>query len=146
MRISIIDLQCEDIMWFGINRNNCIFECTSAGCGNVPEFICKSKEETDELIYFFLDELDVITDEKILCEYDKPNQLMQDCISLAKKGIYCYDICEDEEHKNGYKKIVEPINPLYYDDLPQRIKEFMRGHKVDVDIKTQKYINIDHAY
>ena len=49
MRISIIDLQCEDIMWFGVDKNNYIFECTSAGCGNVPEFVCCSKENTNKL-------------------------------------------------------------------------------------------------
>ena len=46
MRITEIDLQCEDIMWFGVDNQNHIFACTSAGCGNVPEFVCKSKENT----------------------------------------------------------------------------------------------------
>lgn len=49
MRITEIDLQCEDIMWFGIDSHNHIFGCTSAGCGNVPEFVCKSKQNTDDI-------------------------------------------------------------------------------------------------
>lgn len=48
MRITEIDLQCEDIMWFGIDNH--IFECTSAGCGNVPEFVCESKKNTKILL------------------------------------------------------------------------------------------------
>lgn len=54
MRITAIELQCEDIMWFGIDNNNHIFECTSAGCGNVPEFVCISKENTESLLNFFM--------------------------------------------------------------------------------------------
>ena len=53
MRISEIELQCEDVMWFAADSNGNIFECTSAGCGNVPEYICKSKEDTDTLLDYF---------------------------------------------------------------------------------------------
>ena len=35
MRYEIIDLQIEDIMWFGIDNNGYIFECTSGGIGKV---------------------------------------------------------------------------------------------------------------
>jgi len=44
MRYSITDLQCEDIMWFGIDQDGCIFECTSGGMGNVPEFVCQQRK------------------------------------------------------------------------------------------------------
>ena len=30
MRISEVDLQCEDIMWFAVDSKGNIFECTSA--------------------------------------------------------------------------------------------------------------------
>ena len=63
MRITAIELQCEDIMWFGIDNNNHIFECTSSGCGNVPEFVCISKENTESLLNFFMNELAEFTEE-----------------------------------------------------------------------------------
>lgn len=53
MRYTEIDLQCEEIMWFGIDNNGCIFMCATGGCGNVPEFICKSKENVGILEEFF---------------------------------------------------------------------------------------------
>ena len=99
MRITAIDLQCEDIMWFGIDNNNHIFECTSAGCGNVPEFVCISKENTDKLLDYFMNELQEFTEEKLLVEYIDTNSLLKDCIHLSKKGIFCYDIYEDDEQR-----------------------------------------------
>lgn len=66
MRISEIDLQCEDIMWFAIDSKGNIFECTSAGCGNVPEYVCKSREETDILLEYFTEKAPVVTKAKLL--------------------------------------------------------------------------------
>ena len=107
MRITAIELQCEDIMWFGIDNNNHIFECTSAGCGNVPEFVCISKENTESLLNFFMNELAEFTEEKVVTEYDDTNSLLEDCINLSRKGIYCYDLYEDDEQQ--YIKISEPL-------------------------------------
>lgn len=110
------------IIWFGVDRYNRIFECTSAGRGNVPEFICKSKEEVDKLEDFFVKELRILNANKaILCEDCKFNQFVAECICLAKKGIYCFDACEDERHENDYKKVVEPVKPLFYEELPEKI-------------------------
>ena len=97
MRITAIELQYEDIMWFGIDNNNHIFECTSAGCGNVPEFVCISKENTESLLNFFMNELAEFTEEKVAVEYDDTNSLLKDCIHLSRKGLYCYDVYEDDE-------------------------------------------------
>lgn len=65
---------------FGIDNQNHVFECTSAGCGNVPEFVCRSKKNTEELLEFFINELDEFTEEKLLVEYVDTNQLLKDCI------------------------------------------------------------------
>ena len=53
MRFSEIEFQCEDITWFGVDANNHIVAFASDGIGNIPEFVCRSKEETDELYNFF---------------------------------------------------------------------------------------------
>ena len=57
MKYSVIDLQVEDIMWFGIDTNGLIFACTTAGCANVPDFVCKSREINELICGFFMDEL-----------------------------------------------------------------------------------------
>jgi len=144
MRITEIDLQCEDIMWFGIDNQNHIFECTSAGCGNVPEFVCKNKENTEMLSEYFMEELNEFTQEKLLVEYVDTNQLLKDCIRLSRKGIYCYDIYEKDEQQ--YVKIVEPVEPLYYDKLPQKIQEIFNDNRVSINVAVDSIINVEHAY
>ena len=144
MRISEIDLQCEDIMWFGIDNQNHIFECTSAGCGNVPEFVCQSKENTETLSAYFMDELDKNTEAKLLVEYDDTIKLLNDCVQLSCKGIYCFDIYKENEQQ--YAKIAEPVEPLNYDALPQKIKEILADNRVDIDVREEKIISVKHAY
>ena len=50
MRYSEIDLQCEDITWFGVDANNHVIAFASGGMGNIPEFVCRSKEETKDKV------------------------------------------------------------------------------------------------
>lgn len=144
MRITEIDLQCEDIMWFGIDIQNNIFECASAGCGSVPEFVCKSRENMEAVLKFFMDELNEFTQEKLLVEYSDTNQLLNDCVRLSRKGIYCFDIYEENEQQ--YVKIVEPVEPLKYDALPQKVKDIFSDNRVRIDVKKEKIINVKHAY
>lgn len=144
MRITEIDLQCEDIMWFGIDSHNHIFEYTSAGCGNVPEFVCKSKQNTDDMLDFFMNKLDEFTEGILLVEYVNTNQLLKDFILLLRKGIYCFDI--NKENEQQYVKIAEPINPLDYDELPQEVKNVFSDNRVDLDVMIQKIIRVEHAY
>lgn len=61
MRFSEIDLQCEDIMWFAVDENNAVVAFTSGGCGNIPEFVCCSREETEALENFFMNEAEIST-------------------------------------------------------------------------------------
>lgn len=144
MRITQIDLQCEDIMWFGLDNQNHVFECTSAGCGNVPEFVCQSRESTETLLNFFMDELDKFTQAKLLVKYVNTNQLLRDCVQLSCKGIYCFDIYEGNERQ--YVKIVEPVESLNYDILPHKIQCILVNNKVDIDVKKEKIISVRHAY
>ncbi len=147
MRIDVIELQSEDVMWFGIDRRNHIFECTSGGVGNVPEFVCKSKEEMLILENFFMNKLKESTAECLLCDYEETNQLVQDCILLARKGVFCYDIADNEEHESVYEKIIEPVNPLSYYDLPDIIQKIMKDHKIlSIDVERDDYIKVEHAY
>lgn len=44
MKYSEIDLQIEDIMWFAIDKQNYILAFTLGGYGNIPKFVCRSKE------------------------------------------------------------------------------------------------------
>ena len=145
MKYSEIDLQCEDIMWFGVDKDGHIFECTSGGIGCVPSFVCNSRENTESLIDFFLETLDFSTNGALLID-DNDSPLVQDCRTLVKKGIYCFDVAIDDGRPNEYKKIAIPNDPLLLSDLPEDIKNLMAEHVVPVDVKSSMYIRVPHAY
>ena len=145
MRYTEIDLQIEDIMWFGVDTRGHILAFTSGGCGSVPEFVCQSKEETEELEMFFLESLDRTTWGKLLIEADG-SALAEDGAELAGKGIYCFDVSFDEEHAEEYVKIAVPEKPICVEDLPAKIQNFLKHHNIDADAAADKYIQIKHAY
>ena len=145
MKYTEIDLQCEDIMWFGVDRNGLIFECTSASIGCVPSFVCDSKEETEALRRYFLSELQVTTQGTLLFDASD-NQLTQDCLTLSSKGIFCFDVAIDEDRPNEYKKIAVPKEPIRVIDLPEDIQTILKTHSVAVDVATESYISVPHAY
>lgn len=142
MRFSKVDLQCEDIMWFGVDKNEYIFACTSGGIGNIPEFVCKSKEETERLRNFFTDSLPTKTKGQLLIP-EEDTLLCQDGMNLAKKGIYCFDVSDDGDE---YVKISEPCVPLKIYELPQKIQKLMNKHFVDINISEKNTFSVEHAY
>ncbi len=77
-------------------------------------------------------------------EYNDNNQLLKECICLSRKGIYCFDIFEEDEEK--YVKLVEPLEPINFNDLPQNIKDRMSDNRVDIDVAKEKIISVEHAY
>ena len=146
MRYSEIDLQCEDIMWFGVDKIGAIFECTTGGIGNVPEFVCMSKETNETLCDYFVKTLSKSTSATLLCEYDEDNELLKDCIGLSEKGIVCYDISEDDEKEGDYVKISVPEKNISIESLPNHIKNLLEDHIVDVDVLTNNLLHVNHAY
>ena len=46
MRISELEVEYEDILWFAIDKFHRVIAFTSGVYGHVPEFVCRSKEET----------------------------------------------------------------------------------------------------
>lgn len=54
MKYTELDLQIEDIMWFGIDKNGLIFEATTGGCANFSAFAINSKEDNEQLIDYLL--------------------------------------------------------------------------------------------
>ena len=144
MRITEIDLQCLDIMWFAVDNNGNIFECTSAGCGNVPEYVCKSQEETDTLVKYFTEKAPVITTANLLIPKED-NDLVNDVTNLASKGIYCFDIT-DYENDSEYTCIAKPEKPANIKDFPKEIQVLLSDHLYDGNIQNSEIITVQHAY
>ena len=144
MRISEIDLQCEDIMWFATDSKGHIFACTSAGCGNVPEYICRRREETDILLEYFTTNAPLVT-KPILLIPAEDNDLTADIINLSSKGIYCFDITDYDED-DVYNMISLPEKPINRSQLPANIQELLADHIYTGDVSVEKSISVEHAY
>ena len=144
MRISEIDLQCEDIMWFATDSNGNIFECTSAGCGNVPEYVCKSREETESLLDYFMEKAPVITAPNLLIPAED-NDLIDDIKKISSKGIFCFDVT-DYDHDDKYTCVAVPERPINISDLPQDIQKMLSDHIYNGDVYAEHTITVKHAY
>ena len=146
MRFTEIDLQTDDITWFGVDINGFIFACTSAGIANVPEFVCASKERTDLIEKYFTEKTEKTTSAVLETPYID-NTLMEDAVELAEKGVFSFDaVTDNNEHKREYVKIVSPKKPLQYTALPDDIKKLMHDNGVSVDVTKEKFIHVKHSY
>lgn len=141
MRYTVIDLQSEDIMWFGVDKNGYIFKCTSGGVGNVPEFICKSKENNDEICKYFLNDFEPFTKAKMYITGE--NQLTKESRMLSEKGIFCFDVNFETEN---YDIVSKPETPLNINQLPNAIKDIMADYTVNINLLESETIIIRHAY
>lgn len=142
MRYSEIDLQIEDLMWFAIDRAGYVGAFTSGGCANVPEFICRSREDNERLYDYIMGELDDFASGRLFDVKPRSEQ-GQDCSLLIAKGITCFDV-----YKQGddYIKIAESFEPITIDQLDDEIKDIIRDHKIDADFLNDKIIKVEHAY
>lgn len=140
MRYTDIDLQSTDIMWFGVDKNGDIAAFFSGGGFYVPEFVCKSIEETELLEEYFLEELVPSTQYTLYVE-DKDNSLIRDCKSLSEKGLYCFDISDKE--CIDYEIISCPEKPIKIDSLPKNIYAVMQLHNMNVSFAGARGIFIE---
>ena len=145
MKYSEIDLQIEDIMWFAIDKQNHVLAFTSGGCGNIPEFVCRSKEETQVLEEYFMKQLKKTTQGTLAIDSDG-SPLAKDGLSLAEKGVYVYDVSIDDGHDGEYVQIAIPQTPILVEQLPPEILAIVNCHKISADVTTDKYIHVDNAY
>lgn len=145
MRITEIDLQCDDIMWFAIDNNGYIISFTSGGEGNVPEFVCRSKEETETLESFFMNLPTGLSNAVLLIDKDG-SALSTDAEALSQKGIFCFDICSDPDFEYGYYKISYPEKRLQLSDLPADIQSIISDHIIDIDVSAADRIMVENAY
>lgn len=143
MKYTELDLQIEDIMWFGIDKNGVVFEATSGGCANVPEFVINSKEDNEQLNDYFLGLDDGNAESTFLEELDPEYPAYNDCLSLTKNGITCFDV--DDDDTDSYKKIAITSIPLTINNLPENITKILSTHVVDYDILAISKLSVEHG-
>lgn len=146
MIITQQELQYEDIQWFAIDLKGHIISFTSGVYGNVPEFICKSRENLEILADYFTDNLKIKSDAIILKDFSFGKELILDCMSLSEKGMYCFDAYDGKNHTQYYSKISEPSVPLYFADLPQNIKEIIKLNLIEIDVSKTNIVEVKNAY
>lgn len=144
MRYSEIDLQCEDITWFGVDANNNVAAFASGGIGNIPEYVCRSKEETEALYDYFYDTLGKTTTGHALVAGD--NSLVSEFVDLSSKGLFCFDVETSDAEGEFYKKITYPDAPISIEDLPDNVKAILKDHLLEMDISENDRIQVPHAY
>ncbi|MBP1903699.1 hypothetical protein J2Z32_000311 [Paenibacillus turicensis] len=133
MRITEIDLEIEDIEWYGIDSNGRIAQFTSGGSKMVPEFICESRERLDSVCVFF-DNLKpnnihkVSFNEKVT-KFLKEDYL-EECKIISQKGLYCYDISDEQDNKGEYMLICRPSCELLISDLPENLQSALLNYKI----------------
>lgn len=145
MRFSVVDLMCLDIIWFGADINGNILAFNSGGHGNVPEYVCRSQEETEFLERFFLEKLGLST-KPLLETDDDGSPLVDDAKGLAGRGVFVYDVCFEGAHDEEYERIARPAVPIHVSSLPDDVVVILKDHKVEADALRAKYIAVKHAY
>lgn len=139
MRYTDIDLETSDIMWFAIDKNGYIGAFTSGGMNIVPEFVCRSKEETELLEDYFLNSLSPST-AYILDVCDADNFLMRDSKSLSEKGLFCFNM--SEEAKTDYDLLAHPQIPQNFESLPKNIYNILKFHRISCDFTIAKTVKL----
>lgn len=92
-----------------------------------------------------MEELDKSTQGTLLLERDG-SALAEDGLSLAEKGIYCYDVLLDEGHNDEYEQIAVPKKPLVVGRLPRDIQDILTTHRILASADTDKRVHIERAY
>lgn len=142
MKYTEMELQCNDIIWFGIDKNHRVFECTSGGLGNIPAFVINNKEDNATLKDYFMN----LKEDKCECRLmvDEDDELIRQCIHLAKCGIYCFDVNYDND--NEYVAVAKPVTPLTFNSLPRNTQDILRNNYCDIDVNEQNAIKVKHGF
>lgn len=137
MRITEIDLEIEDIEWYGIDENGRVGRFTSGGSRMIPEFICESRERLETVCDFFENFNSYITEEVTFSEevskYPR-KEYIQECKKISQKGLYCFDIFDEQDTIGRYMLMCKSGNELLISELPEIIQTFYRNIKCIMQI------------
>lgn len=130
MRYTEIDLEIEDVMWFAIDQRGHIGCFTSGGHGNIPEFVCRSREDNEAICDYFMEDSPVFTTGKLM-HVPKGSFQEEDCLLLVSKGIFSYDIMNSND--DVYDKIAIPNHALCIDRIDEKIRILLSDHVICSD-------------
>ena len=143
--------ECEymDAEWYGVDKKGNIAVFCSGGVGNLPEFVCESRERVDKLLDFF-EVLKKITSSFLMFPQSKGAE--QCARGFSDKGLYYFDANDGTRpglctfHKY-YTKQSCPKFPLKYEQLPEQIREILKHNFMEVEaFSLMQTIYVDQAY
>lgn len=138
--LSEIDLQIEDLLWFGVDNEGSIVAFTSAGTGNVPAFVCADKITNEKLYNYFSYRCENVA-ETLLEDTEYKIGLEEDAQMYCQKGLYYYDA-----DGMDYEKIASPSKALKLEDLDNTIQTIMKERKLDFAASKSNLVTVPHAF
>lgn len=151
-RIDADECEYTDMEWYGVDRQGNIAVFCSGGEGNLPVFVCESKERADELIKYF-DKIEKNTSSILIFSQTSIGHEEQVARDFSDKGLYYFDA--DDGTKSGgvcsfheyYTKHAYPQKPLKYESLPKHIREILKHNFMEIeDFLLVDTIYVKHAY
>lgn len=145
MIITEIDLEIEDIEWYGIDQDGRIGLFMSGGSKAVPLFIRESRENLDIVCDFF-EELEITLSKQVLINNNLKiprKEFWDECKKMSQKGIYCFNISSDSEINNRYVAVCKPCIELNIVDLPLDIQNILVKYKMyNVNFYGNEFITV----
>lgn len=148
-RISQGECPHMDMEWYAVDSNGNIAVFCSAGCGNLPEFVCEDRERADRLMELF-EKLSFSSECKI--RFDLTPRATEVAEEFSKKGLFYYD--SDDCTKKGictlheyYTKVSYPLIPLNFNNLSEEMQKLLKYNIIkDIDFSESDTIYLQHAY
>ncbi len=145
MGFSLIEQETSDIDWFFVDANNEIGFVASGG-GKLPNSIADKDYRYDLGSYFRgLSDTSNYELNNDLVIVDQTEKLKQysDFISLAKKGLYCFDKTDlNNFDDTRYDLIVKPDKGLKVEDIPNDILKILSITKLKLNLNKIRELDV----
>lgn len=142
MGFSIIEQETSDISWFFVDINNQIGFVASGG-GKLPNSIANSSYDYNLSLYF--NKLPDSNNYELGKTIQK-NNLSQyySFIQLAKKGLYCFDKTNLNDHDDtNYHLVVKPIKALKIKDITDKsILKLLKLTKANLKLNDLEHLDV----
>lgn len=110
-----------------------------------PNLFAAAEKKAKPCLHYFTETLPVSTEGNHTGSQPSTS-LIEDCLILSSKGLYCFDVDTRETYGDFYRKVSYPSKELLISDLPGYIKDILSDHIVSVDVSTVDKLTVPHAY
>ncbi|WP_162601254.1 hypothetical protein [Occallatibacter savannae] len=120
--------QTSDLDWFCVDSAGLIGHFASAGFKRIPPSVACSGEDLDVLTSFFL-QLRPLSSGHELDAHLPPNcrsaRYLQSFVSMARRGLFSFDIDSYLKPDICYFRVALPLQPLRISELPDHVRTIL---------------------